>query len=196
MSLQVPRESEGKHNIDITHYTEELCKATIEQDKEGKRFHCYDLTRLHFPTINRSYPTIKTVRQFHVYVLFAMQTLCWNNIAKVVEWDNDGHWYENPNTLSEALNESLPIDTPWENRKPTVETNKNGKTKEDRAHDIRKAEWSVDFLTKYQRFDDQKIYDILTGAEKWNGNYIKGFNAGTVKRVLETRYEEGRYAFS
>lgn len=157
MNISVPRDASEKKNELITILCEELCLAYFDQDQTGKAIHLWDLTKKFFPIVSRSYSEIKKVKHLQHYIMWAMVAICWNNRAKMVAPE----WFENPNTATEAINDSLPIDSVWENRKPGKFSNLTNQQRNDWILEVEKAKWAVNHLRGWFHWDDQKIIDRL-----------------------------------
>lgn len=166
MKIEVPREIEKKRsNPQITILCDNLCLAIFDQDTEGKPYHIYDITKRIFPQLRLAYPEIKTAKQAYIYVLWSMKAICWNNKAKLVEAD----WFENPNTPSDKLNDSLPEGSPWEARVPGKFGHRTPKEKQNWNCAVEMAKWAVKHLRGwFPTWDDQRIIDLLyNGVTKY-----------------------------
>lgn len=162
-SIEVPREIEKKKsNPLITILCDNLCLAIFDNDTEGKPHHIYDITKQIFPQLRQAYPEIKTSKQTFIYVLWSMKAICWNNRAKLVAPD----WFENPNTATESLNDSLPEGSPWEARIPGRFGRQSADEKRNWKLEIEKAKWSIKHLKGwFPTWDDQRIIDLLYNGE-------------------------------
>lgn len=158
MSIEVSREESHRKNPQITNLCENLLLAFFDKDNEGNPHHLWDLSKMIFPQLSRSYPEIKTVKQTEIYVFWAMKTLCWNNRAKMTAPD----WFESPYTDTEAINESLPEGSPWENRMLGNFGFSTPEQKRSWNQSLEKAILAVKQLkTFFGQWDDQKIVDTL-----------------------------------
>lgn len=166
-SIQVPRDITETHrrNPQITNLCENLLLSYFDHDNTGTPIHIWDLTKWVFPQLSRSYPEIKTTKQTEIYVFWALKTICWNNRAKMTAPD----WFENILTDTEAINESLPYDAPWENRMMGNFGFRTDEQKRDWKRSLEMAIVAVKQLkTFFGQWDDQKIIDTLyNGATKY-----------------------------
>lgn len=165
-TIEVPRETtKTKSNPQITILCENLCLAIFDHDTTGKPFHIYDITKQVFPLLRQSYPEIKTSKQAYIYVMWAMKAICWNNRAKLVEQD----WFENPNTPTDAINDSLPAGAAWEARVPGKFGQKNSEEKRKWIDAVGLAKWAIKHLKGwFPTWDDQRIIDLLyNGVTKY-----------------------------
>lgn len=162
ITIEVPRETlKQRGNPDITILCENLCLAIFDHDTEGRSHHLWDITKAVFPQLSRAYPEIKTRAQAEIYVMWAMKTLCWNNRAKLIEQD----WFEAPNTSTEAINDALPMGSPWENRMPGRFGHKTEEQKKVWRLSLDQAMWAVKHLKRFfPTWEDQRIIDTLYGG--------------------------------
>src|ERR1035437_4090993 len=164
--IEVPREIEkGRGNPLITILCDNLCLAMFDNDEEGKPHHIYDITKSVFPKLREAYPEIKTSKQAYIYVLWSMKAICWNNRAKLVAPD----WFENPNTPTESLNDSLPEGSPWEARMPGRFGHQTTEDRRKWKDALTMAKWAIKHLKHwFPTWDDQRIIDLLyNGGTKY-----------------------------